>query len=191
MAVVAFSVSLDDLAVFADELLLEARLMVAARFLLLLEVPASVLAELLVALLDEPVPEVEILLAAALLDVEVAPPPEPLLVAVELPVEFAEPPVPDAAVFPVAAELDVSLLVLALVAEAFSVAAADFTSLAVLAVVAFEAAVEEFALFALLEAEFVSEFAVFALLEADLFSAKDEDLLAFSLWAALFIAMVL
>jgi hypothetical protein len=67
---------------------------------------------------------------------DVAPKLEELLLFVELPIDEALPGLVEAAVAPVALEADVLLLVLALLADALSVEAVDFTLLALCALFA-------------------------------------------------------
>ena len=120
-------VALVVLAVLEVEALLEAEFSVSADCVPLLALFVAVLAALLVAFVDDELPDALVLLAALPLDDDVLPPLEPLLVNVELPVVAADPPVADVAEFAVEPWLDVLLLVLASVDESLDVSAADFT----------------------------------------------------------------
>jgi hypothetical protein len=145
-----FVVEFADLGAVVAELLFADELSLEADWLLLFAVLASVLESPLVPLLAEPVPVVARVLDW-LPDVDdVAPPPEPLLVCAEFPPEDELPPVPLEAVALVALEDAVSLLVLALVAEALSVEDDDVTSLAFAVLLDDVALVDEADLLALL-----------------------------------------
>jgi hypothetical protein len=118
-----------DLAEVSDSLLFDAELLVSDAVWELLAVSASVLELALVELLADAGPVVERLLVPLPAVDEVAPPPEALLVCDEVPFDTELPKRLLEAVAPVELEDDVSLLVLDLFDDEFSVSLADFTLL--------------------------------------------------------------
>lgn len=177
LAEVEFAVASADFDASADELTFELELLAAAAWLVWLDASVSVREELLVALLADAPLDALRLSAAVPEVVDVLLPLEDGLLNAELPTDVEEPSVPAAAVFEVPLWLEVLLLVLALLAEALSFAAADFTSLAV---------------FVLLDDEvLVVALVLFTLSDADDVLVDDALLLAFSVSDALLLAVVL
>lgn len=165
------------LALLDAELTFDAELLAAADWLALLDASVSVLEELLVPLLADAPLDALRLLAALPEVVDVLPPLDDGLLNDELPTDVDDPFVPAEAVFEVELELAVSLLLLALLADALWFAAADFTLLAVFAALDDEASV-------------VAEL-LFPLLAADDMFAEEALLLALSLSAAFLLEVVL
>jgi hypothetical protein len=165
------------LALFEDELLFELELLAAADWLALLDASVDVPEVFVVPLLaDAPLDALR--LSAAVPDVvDVLPPLEDGLLKDELPTDVEEPSVPAEAVFEVVLWLDVLLLLLASFEAALLFAAADFTLLALLALLDADASVVACDRFALLDAE-------------DVF-VEDALLLALELSAAFLLAVVL
>jgi hypothetical protein len=172
-----FRLAFSDAAAVADEPLFDEALLVSADWLALFAVFEAVSDLALVELLADPLLVVDRVSVPLPTVDDVAPRLVPLLLFDEVPADEELPGLVEAAVAAVALEADVLLLVLPLLADALSVSEADFTSLAVFALFADTASVAPKDLVELFEAEFVS--------------VDPELLLALSVSAAFFDALVL
>jgi hypothetical protein len=124
-----FRLAFNDLAAVSDSDLFEDEVLFSADWLALFAVSEEVLEWALVELLADPLLVVERLLVPLPTVDDVAPRLVALLLFDELPTAEALPGLVEAAAAAVALEADVSLLVLALLAEALSVSEFDFTLL--------------------------------------------------------------